>query len=231
MKRESKGQRVKTFKAWIPNSDLTKVETQVVVYFNASNGEFSIHQGSHMFATAREHMTSRLTRDRELRIHDHMITAYVLETIVQGFADICHAYTNAMREALKKKVIRFTFKRNAPWYQDGIPAASDISFCGTPAIHFTYEVLHRIGDALYEKRDDESNLQYRGSATEARFREGDAITIDWTEEREAFFENMQSSLLALIHRVDDFQKNLLVNVDKAIAASGPLLLPKPESIS
>lgn len=37
---------------------------------------------------------------------------------------------------------------------------------------------------------------------------------------------MQASLLTLIHRVDDFQKNLLVNVDRAIAGTAPLLLTK-----
>jgi hypothetical protein len=229
MKRESKGQRVKTFKAWIPNSDLTKTETQVVVYFKADNGLFYIFDGAHMFDAARE--TAKKSIDaRGISVHSNMLTDNTLDGIVRGFGAICASYEQEMREALKKKVIRFTFKRNTKWDGEHKPA-DDISFCGTPAIHFTYEILYQVGKQVYYKSDDKDDavLQYRGSADEARFRGGDAITVDWTEEREAFFANMQASLVALIHRVDDFQKNLLVNVDKAIAASTPLMLEKPKT--
>ena len=226
MKRESKGQRIKTFKYFIPNSDLTKTETQVVVYFKADNGLFYIFDGAHMFASARERARKTMA-GRDLIIHDNMITASTLDTIKQGFEDICNSYIHEMREALKKKVIRFTFKRNTKWDGEHQPA-DDISFCGAPAIHFAYEVLYQVGEQLYDKTEFAGNLQYRGNAKEARFRNGDAITVDWTEEREAFFVNMQASLVTLIHRVDDFQKNLLVNVDNAIAATTTLLLEKPK---
>jgi hypothetical protein len=46
--KSSKGQRVKTFKSYIPQSDLTKKETQVVVYFRADNGLFYIYDGAHI---------------------------------------------------------------------------------------------------------------------------------------------------------------------------------------
>jgi hypothetical protein len=222
MKRESKGQRVKTFKAFIPNSDLTRTETQVVVYFKADNGLFYIFDGAHMFNSARDR-AKKYSDVGRVSIHADMITDNTLDGIVRGFEAICTAYEHAMREAQKKKVIRFTFKRNTSW--DGErPAASDISFCGTPAVHFTFEVLYQVGDQLYYKHADDANLQYRGKVNEARFRDGDAVTIDWTEEREAFFMNMQASLVSLIHRVDDFQKDLLTNIDKAIAGTAPLLL-------
>lgn len=225
MKRDSKGQRVKTFKAFIPDADLKKTETQVVVYFKADNGEFSIYDGAHMFAAARERVQKKT--GRELSVFDNRITAYSLNVIVQGFADLSTAYEHEMRETLKKKVIRFTFKCNTKW--DGEhQAKNDISFCGTPAVHIDYEILYQIGDQLYERVGDEdhSTLHYRGSAKEARFRDGEAVTVDWTEEREAFFENMRASLVSLIHRVDAFQQNLLVNVDRAIAGEAPLLLEK-----
>ena len=221
MKRESKGQRVKTFKAWIPNADLTKTETQVVVYFKADTGMFSIFEGAHMFDAARDR-AKKQTRSGRVSIHADMITDNTLDGVVRGFEAICTAYIAEMREALKKKVIRFTFKRNTKWTAER-PAADDISFCGTPAIHFMYEILYQVGDQVYEKVDHD-HLQYRGKANEARGRSGDAITVDWTEEREAFFKNMQASLVSLIHRVDDFQKDLLTNIDKAIAGTAPLLL-------
>jgi hypothetical protein len=224
MKRESKGQRVKTFKAWIPNSDLTKTETQVVVYFKADNGLFYIFDGAHMFNSARDR-AKKTVDARGVSIHDNMLTDNTLDGVVGGFNAICTAYEHEMREAQKKKVIRFTFKRNTAWDGEHQPA-NDISFCGTPAVHFTFEILYQVGDQLYYKSGDDANLQYRGKVNEARFRDGDAVTIDWTEEREAFFVNMQASLVALIRRVDDFQKNLLVNVDNAIAATTPLMLEK-----
>jgi len=228
MKRESKGQRVKTFKTFIPNADLTTTETQVVVYFKAESGLFYIFDGAHMFSAARERAKKR-ERSGGVSIHDNMITSNTLDGIVAGFNDICLAYTAEMQNALKKKVIRFTFKRNVAWDSEH-QAQSDISFCGTPAVHFMYEILYQVGDQLYYRRseDDGATLQYRGKVNEARFRDGDAITVDWTEEREAFFSNMQASLVTLIHRVDDFQKDLLVNVDRAIAATSTLLLEKPK---
>jgi hypothetical protein len=225
MKRDSKGKIVKTFKAYIPRSDLTTVETQVSVYFKADTGMFTIYDGPHMYPAVQGRINLKAN---DVRIGDTYITSQRLNAITQAFDDICVKYTNEMRELQKRKVIRFTFKRNTPWDKESDrPAADDIHFCGTPAIHFTYEVLYRVGDTLYEKPDDDINLQYRGSATEGRFRDGDAITVDWTEEREKFFNNMQASLLTLIHRVDDFQKNLLTNVDRAIAG-GALLLEKPK---
>lgn len=225
MKRESKGQRVKTFKAYIPQSDLTKIETQVVVYFKADNGLFYIFDGAHMFRPSSD-AAQKSFDSRELSIHENMITSKTLGRIVQGFEDICTIYDNMMRDAAKKKVIRFSFKANAPWYKDGEAAMKDISFCDTPALHIQYEVLYRVGDNLYAPFGEEGagNLQYRGRYDEARGRSGDATTIDWTEEREAFFANMQSSLIEMIRRVNDFNKNLLVNVDNAIAANAPLLL-------
>lgn len=232
-KRESKGQRVKTFKAWIPNSDLTKTETQVVVYFKADNGLFYIFDGAHMFAPVRESLGNKYNGDRDTRIHDNMITNNVLDGVIGTFEYICKHYETQMREAQKTKVIRFTFKRNRQWIAEqdegkNRPGASDISFCGTPAITFSYEVLFRVGDLLYYKNGEDGALQYRGRHDEARGRDGDATTIDWTEEREAFFANMQASLITLICRIEDFHEDLTVNVDRAIAATAQLLLPKPD---
>jgi hypothetical protein len=231
--KSSKGQRVKTFKAYIPQSDLTKKETQVVVYFRADNGLFYIFDGAHMFDPSRD--AARTSYDaRELSIHANMITSKTLDRIVRGFGDICAIYDNMTRDAAKKKVIRFAFAANAPWYREGEAALSDIHFCGSPALHLTYEVLYQVGDHLYTKSNvfgdekEDATLQYRGKATGARFRDGEAVTIDWTEEREAFFENMRGSLIELIRRVSDFNRNLLVNVDHAIAANSLLMLPAPK---
>jgi len=229
-RRESKGQRVKTFKAYIPNSDLTTTETIVVVHFKADDGFFYIHDGAHMFAPVRE-ASGKVHDASGTRFHDTWIANNTLDGVVQTFEWICKQYTNQMRDALKSKVIRFTFKRNRPWMKErdeskNRPAASDISFCGTPAITFSYEVLYRIGDQLYYKPSENSPLQYRGKDTEARGRDGEAKTIPWTEEREAFFENMRLSLITLITRVEDFTENLEGNIDKAIAHAAPLLLTK-----
>lgn len=229
-KRESKGQRIKTFKAWIPNSDLTKTETQVVVYFKADNGLFYIFDGAHMFAPVRESLGKSYDGRRGTAIHDTMLTNNTLNEVVATFEYICDQYLAQMREAQKTKCIRFTFKRNRSWIKgrdDHRQTPSDISFCGTPAITFSYEVLFRVGDLLYYKNGENGALQYRGKANEARGRDGDATTIEWTAEREAFFENMQASLITLICRIEDFHENLTVNVDKAIAHTAQLLLPKP----
>ena len=225
LKRGSKGQKVKTFKHWIPNSDLTKTETQVSVYFKADNGMFSIYDGAHMFPAAQDLVKGKIGG---WHIHTDHIYSDTMDSVIECFKYICQCYEQAMKNAAKKKVIRFTFKRNTSW--DGEhQAADDISFCGKPAVHFEHEVLYQVGDQLYEQDKEGSTLHYRGKPHEGRQRSGDAITIDWTPEREAFFENMKQSLITLIHRVDDFQKNLLVNVDNAIAGGGPLLLTHGET--
>src|ERR1700733_8516128 len=215
MKRDRKGQRVKTFKYFIPNSDMTSTETQATVFFKPETGMFTIYQGAHMFTAARDKARGKYD-SRTLSIFENRVSADRLDDIVRGFEYLCGVYAEEMKNAHKKKVIRFTFKANAPWYTDHEAALSDISFCGSPAIHFTYEILQQVGDQVYEQTEEGSKLQYRGSAKEARGRSGDAITVDWTEEREEFFKNMQGSLITLIHRVNDFQKDLLTNVDKAI---------------
>jgi hypothetical protein len=222
MKREGKGQRVKTFKAWIPQQDLTKIETQVGVYFKPDSGRFYIYDGAHMFAAAAER-AKKSYEGRDVHIRDTMITDNTLDGLLNGFKAICFAYEEEMKNAAKKKVIRFTFKANTEWDGSRQPK-SDISFCGAPAIHLMYEVLYQVGDQVYFQDAEDGRLQYRGKADEARHSHSDAVTIDWTPEREAFFENMRQSLVTLINRVDDFQKNLLVNVDNAIAATTQLLL-------
>ena len=131
-----------------------------------------------------------------------------------------------LREANKSRVIRFHFKRNAstsPWFRD-----EQISFCGSPALHLNYEVLWKVGNNLYRQHDPKMPLEYAG-AVKDRFDEGTSNVIEWTEERERFFESMVQGLVGLIRKVEDFSKNLAVNVDLAITShTTPMLGHTPD---
>lgn len=228
MKRDSKGQRVRTFKHFVPQPDLSTIETQVAVYFKADTSYFSIYDGAHMRDACKGEVQKSYDL-RELAFFDDRVSSQLFDRVVEGFKALCTAYTRLLREAKKDRVIRFTFKRNLDW-AEGRKAANDISFCEAPALHLDYEVLWRVAGKLYEQNEPGDPLQYRGSAADETARRGDgrSAVIEWTDEREAFFRNMRTALEALIQRVEAFGADLAANVDIAIAGNAPALLAPPQ---
>lgn len=163
---------------------------------------------------------------RLLRFSDDHISCSNLNEIVEGFKALCEIYKRLLREQKKERVIRFRFKRNLPGTVDHLPK-DDISFCGNPALHFNYEILWRVNDKLYRQYEPDDPLQFAGDVQD-RHKEGAAHVIEWTQEREAFFESMQRSLVDLILRVEQFQSNLSSNIDLAIAGHTHPLLAAPD---
>lgn len=225
-KRESKGQRVKSFKHWIPQPDLSKKETQVVVYFKANEGAFYIYDGAHLIEACRDE-TDRWYETRHVTAHGAALRSKLMDNLIEGFEALCKRYEQLLREQGKKRCIRFSFARNRPYVEDSEhKPRSDISFCGHPAIHFDYELLWRVGDTLYRQDDPEDALQFAGHVARSSGLHGETETcVDWTPEREAFFSQMRSSLITLINRIDDFQSDLEKNVTLALQGGmSPLMI-------
>jgi hypothetical protein len=223
MKPSPKGQRVKSFKCFVPQPDLSTVDTQVVVYLDARKGLFSIYDGAHMLDACKD-AAQKNYDTRTVSFFDDRISSKVLNELVEGFQGLCALYTRLLREQRKDRVIRFHFKRNLPGTFDRFPK-DDISFCGSPAVHFSYEVLWRVKDKLYRQPTPTSALQFAGDVVD-RHDEGAAHVVEWTAARENFFEDMERALVALILRVEDFQTNLASNIDLVIAGhASPLLAP------
>lgn len=227
MKKDSKGQQVKSFQAWVMQPDLTKTKTIAKVFFQVTNGLFSIYLENHLVeamahvgkfgGATLDHYADRLSADR-------------LDDVVEGHAFLLSKYEQFLREQKKRKVIAFKLEVNTMWTEDRPDAIDrhDISFCERPALALTFAVLFQIGDTkrLYDRAHEDGPLKYVGNAGK-----GDVGTvIDWTEEREAFFTQMRAGLLKAIDRLLDFEISLGKNPQQAIEnlmCGGPQLLPAP----
>lgn len=227
-KKESRGQKVKTFKHWIPQPDLSREETQVAVYFKADEGTFYIYHGAHVFEACQDEAGNMYHFDK-VHMRPTSISGKVMDQVVKAFEAVCNKYEKLLREQGKIRVIRFSFARNRRYVEDSpFKPASDISFCGSPALHFDYELLWRVGDKLYRQDAPDFPLQFAGSVARDRGLHGeDETCVDWTPEREAFFEQMRNGLITLINRIEDFQSDLAGNIDLAIASGGMFLLAAP----
>jgi hypothetical protein len=225
-RREARGQRVKTYKFWIPQPDLIAAETQIVVYFKADESRFYIYEGAHVLEAV-GHFADKMGELLHCRVHGGNISSPLIDNLMKGFEALCDRYVMLLREQGKKRVIRFTFARNRP-YVEGSPhkPASDISFSGAPALHFDFDMLWRVGDKLYRQSRPDDPLQFAGSVARSRGLHGESETcVDWTPEREAFFTQMRGALIETINRIEVFQSDLEQNVGLALArGTSPLMI-------
>lgn len=93
-----------------------------------------------------------------------------------------------------------------------------------------YEVLHKIGNSLFELNiDEDKNAAFAMPSHRMSVKEKDRIIIPWTQEREAFIANMVDSMTRLIDGCNEFfGKNILENMTKAIESGmGGFMLPAP----
>lgn len=219
-RRESRGQQVKTFQAHIPQPDLTYEKVIEKVYFQAASGLFSIYLQPHIlglvdgnaFGDRSEHGRNWWRSDR--------IVSSQLQPLLDLHRDVLARYTSIVREQTKTKVIVFKFECNLAGSFKHVPR-NDMHFATSPAIALNYAVRWRSGGNLYtfDEEDPELGLQ------QSHF---DGVEIEWTAERETFFEAMKIGLINAIDRLIDFEKALKVNAGKAIAQmSGRALLPAP----
>lgn len=168
-KRESKGQQVKTFKYYEAQEDGTFEEKTAKVYFNATEGDFTIYLPEHMHKVvevlpmfAHNEFIGGGGKAR-LNSGGQSIWSKVIDTVIEAFKSINTQYFQHLTELTAVKVIRVTVQANVPYSRERAEkgqfvfhgsssvGANDISFCGFPAVHLTYSILWRSGDKLYRK--------------------------------------------------------------------------------
>lgn len=229
MKRDGKGQQVKSFQAWVMQPDLSKTKIIAKVFFQVTNGLFSIYLQKHL-VEAMSHIGK--FGGATLDHHADRLSADRLDDVVEGHAFLLSKYEQFLREQKKRKVIAFKLEVNTMWTEDRPDAIdrNDISFCERPALALAFDVLFQIGDTnrLYRRAHEDGPLSYVGNSGKNDI----GTVIDWTEEREAFFTQMRAGLLKAIDRLLDFEISLGKNPQKAIESlmgGGPQLLPAPGS--
>lgn len=224
-KRDSRGKQVKSFQAWIPQPSLKREKVVVAVYFQATNGAFSVELPEHIVSM----IEPAKYGDGGARLSDRLLTSNTMDAVIGAHQSALHRYEELMRQNTKRKVISFKMECNAVYREGWIHhRADDISFCGRPALFLDFCVLYEAGGQLYQL-DEEDRLLHRASGW------SDGTIIDWTEEREKFFSEMLKGLCGAIERLVEFEIALKQNPGAAIASlmgSGRLLpAPAPEKVA
>ena len=258
-KRESKGQVVKTFKHFVPGTQLEFVDTQVKVYFQATTGKFTIWFPEHIGETISALPISRDERSqysRDLLFFPHRghkdnysrefettghVTGLVMDRVVEGYKAVLEQFVVLMKNQQREKVILFSHAANLRWISNDdvtfsigtAVTCADISFVEAPTLHLTYRVLWRVKDALYWLEDEGTvHERLRLHSSRESSRDKNAKIIAWTQEREDFLAHLKHSLEQLILRVREFSKDLEGNITAALEGRGAMaaLAPPPKAI-
>lgn len=231
MARDSKGTRVKSFTAHPAGLDLEKVKTVVPIYFHAADSDFS--------ATLPPHIVEGIGRhpERPDKLRGNQVRSPMADDIEPLYEQCCKLYEKIQQNAMRKKVIWVHVRANHP--TKGFPemfSFQDISFAQVPALTMQYRVLWQVGDGLYSSNDmGEGRLDHLSfmsrvpEPSNKPYQTRDTFVVDWTEEREAFFESMKEGLIELIRRI----AHLLAGdsgakIDLLLASGNAGLLPPPD---
>jgi len=164
------------------------------------------------------------------------VEASKLDNVVSSFRAVNDLYRRAMKDSVRRKVLVVTFSANRPG--EGRYSGSrlaGISFAPRPALAVTHEVQWAINDNLYHVHEhgggELPQIAYvSGMPSEepSRYSGGgrSMFVLDWSQEREDFFVNMQANMTRLIDLIAGMLfGDTAGNVDKMIAGGGLLALP------
>lgn len=246
-KRESKGQQVKTFKHWAPLPDGNSEEIVGKVYFQASEGMFLVWLPENVATLSAKLLGIDPGERSGTNYHqyrDGVIRALTLDRVLDLYATALSNYKNTIRNLIGEKVLVVKFEANLRW-RDNVDyvfgsgggtavTRSDLHFCGSPAIHLSYEVLWKVGENLFVRDWHEPYKDKEGYHTmrsHGSFREGDRYEkrklIMWTEEREAFIKGVRDNIERLGYAMHDFFKDFENNITHQIATGGKALAIAP----
>lgn len=231
MARDSKGTRVKSFTAYPPGLDLEGVKTVVPIYFHAGESDFS--------ATLPEHIVEGIGRhpERSDKLRGNQVRSPMADDIEPLYEQCCKLYKKIQQNAVRKRVIWVHVEANHP--SAGFPERftfKSISFAQVPALTMQYRVLWQVGDGLYNSNDmGDGRLDHLSfinrvpDQTGKAYQTRDTFVIDWTQEREDFFESMKEGLVELIRRIAWLlHDNAGVKIDQLLASGNAGLLPAPD---
>lgn len=230
MAKASKGQAVKRFKDTVPQPDQSSVEQITVVYFAAGDGEFRIYVPEHISQALPQDLT---TQGYVSTVAEPHVKDATQQGVLTAWTKLKERYLGLLRREGAVKVIRYAVRAQHPGQATyGDRFSFEYSHLGPGvALQLDWEVLWRSGDRLFYGRyeGDELHLQDKGPVPVNAYTFEKYRLIEWTEEREAFFQAMKDGLISLIERLIVFCRG---DVETQIAqimsgaASNPLL-PAP----
>jgi hypothetical protein len=238
MAKESKGTKVKSFTAHIPTGAGDRDHEKIVVpiYFRAKDSTFAAYLPEHIAEGAGKHPE----HSPRYRDHEKAVVSDKADDIEPAFEAMTKLWRRIQQNVAKKKVIQVFVQANARGnrYQNVAQAGfvfKEISFVQGPALNIWHRVLWQIGDGLYNENDygDGSlpRMSYTAAVSKPDGRPGstrESFLLDWTQEREDFFDNMREGLLTLIERIAFMLGgDTGDNVDRMISGGGLLSLPAP----
>lgn len=114
----------------------------------------------------------------------------------------------------------------AEWLSYVLLRREDLGFAHSPALELTHYVCYEAGGNLYD-------LETMANLGELRFesRDENVVVLEWSEERERFFEEARLGLLKTIYKIDSFIRAVQKDPAKLDAwiLRQPLLSPSKEA--
>lgn len=260
MARESKGQQVKSFKHWEPGADARRVEVIKKVYFKADSGRFSIDLPDHISGVADgfdvvKHNMDGVARTDGVWADVRQSTAgrvygKVLDPTIALYKEICQAFERFMTLENAVKKIEVTFKKNVSFRQDrphsfnggavavGGGFGTEISFCGSPALHMNYRIVWEMNGRLFERHEhkgwkgerDYMTMHDVGGVADPHANgrpSRERVVIPWTQEREDFLAGIVVRITDLAWLLSDFLGDAEANISHALTHGGGLLALAP----
>lgn len=223
MVKKTKGKQVKQFKCFYPGEDLEMNEEVVKVYFKAAEGFFHIYHHEHISSII-EPLYKEMTNNQTIGVmfYNGELFGTQMQPVIDAYEASLKFYKQVLRNSLKSKVIRIQFRANSPHYNNNCQPFETVSFATAPTINLTYDVFWKVNDRLYHCDDDGRRLRDAGQShhdPESCNHDG-YYQIAWTEEREAFFEQIQGNMIKLIDKLEMFFRDIEGNTNQAIIAGG-----------
>lgn len=229
MARESKGQQVKAFKTTVPQPNQSTVSEVKKVYFKADDQKFFIYLPEHIGVLVKSGVEG---------LDENQFGAYVAAEAMQDVLDawkaVCERYASLLRTEGAVKVIRYRFLNQGAggdMFTDPFRFDNGANLGPGIAMLLDYEVLWRSGNRLYygHYEGDELRLQDKGPVPDPVGRSWEKNRlIEWSEDREQFFDGMRAGLKGLINQIVEFiggdlEANIaaLASGERTLAIAGP----------
>lgn len=202
MARDTKGSMVSSYKTSIPQPDQTSVEQITKVYF----------QGEFFYIYLPEHIAEAIKSGYD-GLGSNSFGSYIrdrqIAEVKDDFGSICERYLALIQSQGAVKVIRYKFQAKhagMPVFGSEYTFEHGANLGPGVAMLLDYEVLWRSGTRLFygHYEDGELRLQDKGPVPNPALSWQKDRLIEWTEEREAFFEGMKKGLIGLIDRLIQF---------------------------
>lgn len=200
--KDTKGTRMGQITDEVMQEDLSMEKAVLVIYFK--DDQFNIHLP--------EHMHGVLVGWSEAGFNSHVTSKGVLRAPtmpgIKNAWKLAEArYRHVIQHAEKKKVIVLNLQYNARGLDGGGHFNKHkLQSIGCPALYIDYQLAWEVNGKLYHyfgKGSDQQDSRQTLQRLDAGIY--DAAIIEWSAEREQFFEGMRGALNGLIKRLHELR--------------------------